>query len=368
MRTICRLSFFTATFLCLSSIILAQNIDEKSFLTSCKSSNLRIRTYKTQVKLEFSLNNEKDLVTFNADIVGPDKFCVIQHAFKKNLWDKWMTIDNKYYHFYGKDEIVLENPFPNDLENKKRTNESLTIDKYISLFETQPDRFVYKEDSVLFRYQSINNLENFPMFIGDLVYNIDIEVDRKTHLIKQADIKSEGKLGNGQPIKFAWIQKFSNHNEDISIIKPKITAEPPENIARFYADYGKLLMRCGNNILAIAEFLSENTQNIVECSNDKKYIERLVSLKNDTEEIFNAMSSIKIPDELLEYHSINKEALAEYNSMLQLLIQSSTAANQEDKKIFLDKAAEKVQTANQLAQEAEKIRPTADGILKKYIR
>ena len=146
------------------------------------------------------------------------------------------------------------------------------------------------------------------------------------------------------------------------------SAEQSEDIPNIYAKYGELLKKCGNNIQSVAEFLGENTQNIVESSSDEKYVKKMIALRKETEETLKEMLMTKVPDELFEYHNLNKNSLAEYLEMLKLLIKSSTAVNPEDKKLYLDKAALKVQKANELAHEAERIRPSVTSILDKYLK
>jgi len=210
-------------FLCLGRWGIAEINSDELFIVNCKKYNSESTTYKTQARFEFLLNGEKELVTYNVNIVKPQRYQVIQHAFEKNKWDKWVSINNDHYYFYGSDEVILKNPFPNDVDNKNRTNKSLSIDKYLWLFELKPKVILHKEGLTFIRYAGLEKCDNFPIITGAFIYNIDVIVDDKTHLINEANIKGEGVLGDGQPMKFEWTQKFSDYNAQIAIKEPTVT-------------------------------------------------------------------------------------------------------------------------------------------------
>lgn len=196
----------------------------------------KIRTFKTEIRLEFILNSTySDLVTYDAKIVEPDRYDIVQHGIKFNKWDKWVSIGGDHYYFYGEQDVVLKNFIPEDSENKKATNQSIAMDKYIKLFESSPDFIIPKGNLTFIRYVNLEKLDKFPMFVGNLTYDVDIVVDNKSYLVKEANIKGNGKLGDGRPINFAWVQKFSNYNSDIAIKEPKITAKKdvPSKVLRY---------------------------------------------------------------------------------------------------------------------------------------
>ena len=146
------------------------------------------------------------------------------------------------------------------------------------------------------------------------------------------------------------------------------SADMPDDIGQVYIDYGKVLKESGNNITRMGTFLGKNTKNIVECNSDKRYVDKLYSLKKDIEKTLKTMSTIRVPDELLQYHNLHKQALTEYYQMLDFLIKSSTSDDIDEKKKFLDQAGVKVTKANTLGKEAVDSRPAAETILKKYLR
>ena len=114
----------------------------------------------------------------------------------------------------------------------------------------------------------------------------------------------------------------------------------------------------------MAIFLGANTKNIVESSSDEGYIKKLISMEKDFENTVKMMSEIEVPKEVLKYHDVIKQALVEYLEMLKLLLRSSNAPDDNEKKEFLDKAAFKVKKANELARTANENILTIYAILK----
>ncbi|MBL7157319.1 MAG: hypothetical protein ISS92_04040 [Candidatus Omnitrophica bacterium] len=146
------------------------------------------------------------------------------------------------------------------------------------------------------------------------------------------------------------------------------SADIPDDIGQIYIDYGKALRESGNSITRMGVFLGKNTKNIVECSSDEIYIDKLYSLKKDIGKTLKTMSTIKVPDELLQYHNLHKQTLTEYYQMLDFLIKSSTSIDSDEKKKFLDKAAAKVTKANALGKQAKDNMPAAEALIEKYMR
>lgn len=217
------LFLFICLFLCFGQWGIAEINSNELFIMNCKKYNSEITAYKTQVRFEFLLNGKKELVTYNVDVVKPQRYQVIQHAFENNKWDKWVSINDEHYYFYGHNEVVLKNPFPDDVNNKSRTNKSLSIDKYLRLLELKPKVILHKDGLAFIRYAVLERLEDFPVIIGDLTYNINVIIDDKTYLINEVNIKGEGVLGDGRSMRFDWTQKFSDYNGEIEIEEPTVT-------------------------------------------------------------------------------------------------------------------------------------------------
>ncbi len=142
------------------------------------------------------------------------------------------------------------------------------------------------------------------------------------------------------------------------------SANTQDSIGSAYSNYGELLKQTGRRIESMAIFLGANTKNIVESSSDEGYIKKLISMEKDFENTVKMMSEIEVPKEVLKYHDVIKQALVEYLEMLKLLLRSSNAPDDNEKKEFLDKAAFKVKKANELARTANENILTIYAILK----
>ena len=113
----------------------------------------------------------------------------------------------------------------------------------------------------------------------------------------------------------------------------------------------------------MAIFLEANTKNIVESSSDTEYVMTLNSMIKEFDNIVGDLSNIEIPKEALKYHDVIKQALAAYLEMLKLLVKSSNADTDGEKKDYLNKAAIKIQEANELADSANKNIKIIESIL-----
>jgi len=134
-----------------------------------------------------------------------------------------------------------------------------------------------------------------------------------------------------------------------------------------YHNYGFLLQRYGRHLEQIGIFLESNSKNIVNSSSKSNYIKQLISLEKETDVVIAKMSTIKVPEEVLNYHTLNKQALERYHDMLKLLLKSSAASGEEPRKKFLDKATVEAIEGRKLSSEAEIIKPDINQLLQRYI-
>ena len=77
-------------------------------------------------------------------------------------------------------------------------------------------------------------------------------------------------------------------------------------------------------------------------------------MEKDFEDLVKILSETEVPLVATEYHDKIVQALAEYLDMLKFLLRSIYAREESEKKEYLDKAAAKIQKANELADAANR--------------